>query len=199
MKRLFRYQPTDFYKIHMTKPYTFPAAFIIIFLAFALPDASLYKADSPANVRKAISDMIDEDIKEDEILIVNFWGTWCQPCIGEIPDLNQIVEDYQNEKVRFIAFSDEHPDKLGMFNFRNYNNKRPDLIFNYEQVFGNLEVNRYIKSFETNKKGRAVPFHLLIKSDGTLGKVLPGASTSYNRIIREFIDGELDNISVATH
>jgi thiol-disulfide isomerase/thioredoxin len=178
----------------MTRPYIISTAFLGILLAFALPDAAFLKTEAPENVRETISQMIKEDIQEDEILIVNFWGTWCKPCIEEIPDLNGIVEEYKNEKVRFIAFSDEHPDRLGIFNFNNYKKKRPDLIFKYEQVFGNAEVNRYLKSMEERKKGQAVPFHLLIKADGTLGQVLPGASISYNKVIREFIEKELEGV-----
>jgi len=178
----------------MVHPYLFSTAFLSILIAFALPDTGSFKNEAAKTVRDTISQLIKEDIKGDEILIVNFWGTWCKPCIEEIPDLNGIVEDYRNEKVRFIAFSDEHPDKLGLFNFNNYKKKRPDLIFKYDQVFGNHEVNRYLKSMEERRKGAAVPFHLLIKADGTLGQVLPGASISYNRIIREFIDMELAEV-----
>ena len=39
-----------------------------------------------------------------EILILNFWGTGCLPCILEIPGFNKLVEKYKkNKMIRFIA------------------------------------------------------------------------------------------------
>lgn len=32
----------------------------------------------------------------EKTLIVNYWATWCAPCIKEIPELNQLAIDYQN-------------------------------------------------------------------------------------------------------
>ncbi len=37
------------------------------------------------------------------VIVLNFWGTWCAPCIKEIPELNELVQKYKNHKVSFIA------------------------------------------------------------------------------------------------
>ena len=40
---------------------------------------------------------------QDKIVYLNFWGTWCKPCIANIPDLNKFIESYQeNEDVIFL-------------------------------------------------------------------------------------------------
>ncbi|MGM0582424.1 MAG: TlpA family protein disulfide reductase [Bacteroidota bacterium] len=40
---------------------------------------------------------------KDKIVYLNFWGTWCKPCIANIPDLNKFIESYQgNKEVVFI-------------------------------------------------------------------------------------------------
>ena len=32
-----------------------------------------------------------------KLLILNFWATWCQPCVDEVPSLNQLERDARAE------------------------------------------------------------------------------------------------------
>ncbi|MCC5944275.1 MAG: TlpA family protein disulfide reductase [Bernardetiaceae bacterium] len=41
----------------------------------------------------------------DTIYVVNFWATWCRPCIEEIPDFERAREELKNQKVRFLLIS----------------------------------------------------------------------------------------------
>ncbi|MDX1761619.1 MAG: TlpA disulfide reductase family protein [Christiangramia sp.] len=43
---------------------------------------------------------------KDEVVIVNFWATWCPPCIAEMPSFQELYEDYQG-KVTFLFVSNE--------------------------------------------------------------------------------------------
>ena len=38
-------------------------------------------------------------------LILDFWASWCKPCIENIPSLNQLINDYQSDPVQFISIS----------------------------------------------------------------------------------------------
>jgi len=147
------------------------------------------------DVRAQLNSMLnlEDKLEDSDIVVLNLWGTWCQPCVGEIPQLNAIAKDYSDKGVRFLAFSDEDPAKLEKFNFDNFKKRRPDLIFNYEQIFGNSKVTAYIRSMDTHHNGRGVPIHVLLKKDGSIGKLLNGASEAYDEIIRNFLDSEIKN------
>ena len=44
------------------------------------------------------------DFKE-EVVFVNFWATWCPPCIAEMPDIQSLYEEMEGEGVKFIMIS----------------------------------------------------------------------------------------------
>ncbi len=50
-----------------------------------------------------------------EVVLLNFWATWCPPCLDEMPDLNRIHAEYKDRGVRVITISDEGPETLNAF------------------------------------------------------------------------------------
>jgi thiol-disulfide isomerase/thioredoxin len=37
------------------------------------------------------------------VIVVNFWASWCPPCIREAPALQRVWEDYQSRGVQFVG------------------------------------------------------------------------------------------------
>jgi peroxiredoxin len=51
-----------------------------------------------------------------KVLVLNFWATWCPPCIQEVPSLNQFQRRFAGEGVVVIAVSiDKNPQKYQAF------------------------------------------------------------------------------------
>ena len=48
----------------------------------------------------------------DSVYFVNFWATWCIPCVKEMPAINQIAEKYANSKVSILLVSMDMPNKI---------------------------------------------------------------------------------------
>ncbi len=47
-----------------------------------------------------------------QIVVLNFWATWCGPCQEELPRLSKLAQQYAGDKVRFVAVSiDEAKDR----------------------------------------------------------------------------------------
>jgi thiol-disulfide isomerase/thioredoxin len=43
--------------------------------------------------------------KNDSLVVINFWATWCKPCIDELPYFIQLKKNYSSEKLKLIFVS----------------------------------------------------------------------------------------------
>lgn len=43
--------------------------------------------------------------QNDTVYVVNFWATWCKPCVEELPHFIETANDYRHEKVKFVFVS----------------------------------------------------------------------------------------------
>jgi len=46
---------------------------------------------------------------DDKTYIINFWATWCAPCIKELPYFEEITQQYQGKEVEVILVSLDFP------------------------------------------------------------------------------------------
>jgi len=56
-----------------------------------------------------------EDLK-DKVVVIDFWATWCAPCIAALPIIQTVSEDYQDKDVVFLPLNvDEAEEKVKAF------------------------------------------------------------------------------------
>ncbi len=53
-----------------------------------------------------------EDLKGEKLTIIDFWATWCKPCLNAIPRLIELSEKYQDKGVKFIGISVDGPRSI---------------------------------------------------------------------------------------
>ncbi|WP_055435247.1 TlpA disulfide reductase family protein [Lacinutrix algicola] len=49
------------------------------------------------------------NIKDDKIYVINFWATWCAPCVKELPYFETLNETYKSKNVEVILVSLDFP------------------------------------------------------------------------------------------
>ena len=52
---------------------------------------------------------------DDDVLIVNFWATWCGPCLAEMPSLEALQKQFEGRSVRILAITDESFETVRSF------------------------------------------------------------------------------------
>ena len=50
--------------------------------------------------------------QQGKVILVNFWATWCAPCVKEIPEIVKLQEKYKERGLRVIAVSLDEPEDL---------------------------------------------------------------------------------------
>ena len=59
-------------------------------------------------------EVLDLESLEGKVVLLNFWATWCAPCLQEIPELNRLAERYPDDLV-VLSVSDEDNETLTDF------------------------------------------------------------------------------------
>src|SRR5436190_18913112 len=66
-----------------------------------------------------VKDVINYIDKSDSVLVINFWATFCVPCVEEIPYLQSISNKYKDQKVKLLLVSLDlpsfYPNKIQSF------------------------------------------------------------------------------------
>ncbi|GAB4474065.1 MAG: hypothetical protein OHK0044_18570 [Burkholderiaceae bacterium] len=101
-------------------------------------------------------------------LVVNFWATWCPPCVEEMPDLQRIRDEYRVRGVEVVGIGIDSAPKIREFRDR-FGITFPLLVASADGT----ELSRKLG----NQAG-ALPYTVLVAHDGKvvqrrLGRVKP--------------------------
>ena len=121
------------------------------------------------------------DLKGSELTVVDFWATWCQPCVKSIPLLNEMAEEFKSQGVNFIGVSIDGPrnqSKIEPF-VRSMGVSYPILRDMDSELMSDLNVT-------------AVPTLLLYSADGELLYIHEGFRPGDEEVIRTHIAKHLD-------
>jgi thiol-disulfide isomerase/thioredoxin len=48
-------------------------------------------------------------------LVLNFWATWCPPCVDEMPELNALQQELGSDKIRIVGIGIDSPSNIADF------------------------------------------------------------------------------------
>lgn len=114
---------------------------------------------------------------EGRVVLINFWATWCPPCIAEMPSLHDLYADYKG-KVDFYFVSNEEVKTIKDFLEKN------NYSFNVH-----IPVTQYPKMFDVS----SIPRTFLIDRQGQIVVDKTGAANWNSNKIRSTIDDLIKN------
>lgn len=60
------------------------------------------------------NEVTQDILAEADLTVLNIWGTFCGPCIREMPDLGEIAEEYKDKGVQIIGLASDVYDESGI-------------------------------------------------------------------------------------
>ncbi|MGB7841314.1 MAG: TlpA disulfide reductase family protein [Salinimicrobium sp.] len=108
-----------------------------------------------------------------KVIFLNFWATWCPPCIAEMPGINNLYKEVRNDNVEFIMVSlDQNFEKAKKFR----NNKG----FEFEIYQAAGPVPQMYSS-------RSIPTTYVIDADGNLALTHLGMGNFDTKDFQQFL------------
>ncbi len=81
-----------------------PKIFFLVFMLFVSAGAHAQpKADVPVYNFEGLQPLLQKG--NDTTYVVNFWATWCKPCVAELPAFEALNQKYRDEKVKVLLVS----------------------------------------------------------------------------------------------
>jgi thiol-disulfide isomerase/thioredoxin len=99
-----------------------------------------------------------------QVLVVNFWATWCAPCREEIPGFARLQERHGPRGLQFVGIAIDQADKVADFS--------QEFRINYPLLIGGLESMELMR--EAGNRTGVLPFTLIIDRGGKLISGEPG-------------------------
>ena len=115
-------------------------------------------------------------LKGEQFTVIDFWATWCKPCVKSIPKLVEISNEFEDQGVQFIGISIDGPRNLAKVKpfARSLGMTYPVLLDVNSEVMPKLSV-------------RAVPTLLIVNADNEIVYVHEGYKAGEETEIREEI------------
>ncbi len=117
-----------------------------------LPDVSYVDTNGTAYTPESLAG---------KVVVVNFWATWCGPCLKEIPDLSRVQEQYKDQGLVVLGVMTDDPDNQKLLNFQS------DNLMAYPVVRANSDIMlsyNYPKALPTtfiyDRRGKQAHYHV---------------------------------------
>jgi peroxiredoxin len=114
-----------------------------------------------------------------EFVVLNFWATWCVPCIKEMPEFQKIHQSSGNGNIKIIAVNlSETKDRVDKFT-QDYQLTFPILLDGYGNTFERYRV-------------RSLPVTYFISPDGIIREEIQGGG-----LTQEIIEAKIEQIKAS--
>lgn len=145
------------------------------FLSYEAPDFEL--KDVQGNV---------VSLKElrDKVVFLDFWATWCGPCLASFPTMQRVVDHYKdNKEVVFLFVNTMERDPAEQDRIKKIKNLMNEKSWNFQVVLDQKSGSQYelVEKYKVN----GIPAQFVIDKNGKVRYALKGFNGSTDGLIQE--------------
>ncbi|MCU0805671.1 MAG: TlpA family protein disulfide reductase [Burkholderiales bacterium] len=131
---------------------------------------------SPREATQALAKAAFRDLKgapvsladwKGQVVVLNFWATWCPPCREEMPALMRYQQRYAPNGIQVVGIALDEPDKVRAFG--------EELKVNYPLLLGGTELFKLMT--QLGNRAGALPFTVIVDRQGNFAAAHLGALT----------------------
>lgn len=147
----------------------------ILFAVFGVFFANQRLSPAPAQ-SSAVSLLLSQSMKDangqeqqlgqwkDRALIVNFWATWCAPCVDEMPELSALQQEILSQNIQILGIGIDSASNIADF-AKKYR-------ISYPLYVGGINGSELSRAL--GNQGGGLPFTVIIGRDGQVKKTYLG-------------------------
>lgn len=111
-----------------------------------------------------------------DVIFLSFWATWCPPCRAEMPNIQQLYDEY-GDRISMVLASQEDPGQLQAF---------------LDKYGYDLPVYRLVRNPPEKLKTSSIPTTFLITREGRITVKKTGAARWDGRYFKTYLESVLD-------
>ncbi len=98
---------------------------------------------------------------DDKTYVINFWATWCKPCVKELPYFESLKQNYKDDNLEVILVSLDFPEQVEsrLIPFIKKRNLKSQVV-----LLDDPDANRWIPKVDQNWSG-AIPATIIYKQE----------------------------------
>ena len=102
-----------------------------------------------------------EQTTQSNLIVLDFWATWCKPCVKSIPKLVELSEKYDSERISFIGINEDSPRNINKVKpfVKSLNVTYPILLDPDQELMSELLVSSFPTLIVINRDGKVLYIH----------------------------------------
>ena len=138
--------------------------FFILFITIETTEGQKLTQIRIADLEKILS------AKDDKLFVINFWASWCPPCVKELPAFQKVAKEYHRDEVSFLLVSIDFPSQIDshLKPFLEKNDIELDVA-----IMMDTDQNEWIDKVDPSWQGN-IPVTLMLNNANKTRKFHPG-------------------------
>ncbi|MCG2420175.1 TlpA family protein disulfide reductase [Aequorivita sp. F47161] len=116
------------------------------------------KADFNLHLMNSKGERVSMEQYRGKVIFINFWATWCPPCIAEMPSINKMYNNIDRDKIEVLMVSVDQKFEKAV-KYRDKNNFNFEVYAPVAAIPAMYETNSIPTTYIINSKGELIFTH----------------------------------------